>query len=257
MGSLHIMIRQLALLVCLASACQGFVRHNFEDDAENKMSIARGPRSFLGDPQSDAYIDKILENLRQLILDQGMDPMDLPDISTGFSDTILGITWHGEANLREGKFWGLSTIARTGDTSFTVTENVLELTAMLSISRPSAHYRAHADFMGIGVSADADIDIRDVQIYMDATATLTIDGIPEGGLQLKNFYINHLGSIDIDISGLGPLDWILEILVDFIDTFFRGWIKDLVEGLLRDLIQDLLNEIHFPFVNFLINNIFG
>ena len=73
------------------------------------MSLARSPRSFLGDPQSDAYIDKILENLRQLILDQNMDPMDLPDISTGFSDTILGITWHGEANVsiaHEGlDFW--------------------------------------------------------------------------------------------------------------------------------------------------------
>ena len=95
------MIRQIALLVCLATACQGLVRLNVEDDAENKMSLAKDPRSFLGDPQSDAYIDKILENLRQLILDQGMDPMDLPDISTGFSDTILGITWHGEANVRE------------------------------------------------------------------------------------------------------------------------------------------------------------
>ena len=94
------MIRQVALLACLALTCQGFVRLNVEEDAENKMSLARDPRSFLGDPQSDAYIDKILENLRQLILDSGMDPMDLPDISTGFSDTILGITWHGEANVR-------------------------------------------------------------------------------------------------------------------------------------------------------------
>ena len=68
---------------------------------------------------------------------------------------------------------------------------MIELTAMLSISRPSAHYRAHADFMGIGVSADADIDIHDVQIYMDATATLTSEGIPEGGLQLKNFYVSE------------------------------------------------------------------
>ena len=67
---------------------------------------------------------------------------------------------------------------------------MIELTAMLSISRPSAHYRAHADFMGIGVTADADIDIHDVQIYMDATATLTAEGIPEGGLQLKNFYVS-------------------------------------------------------------------
>ena len=47
-------------------------------------------RTILGDPQSDAYIDQILENLRQMILDQGLDPMVLPDLETGFSDTILG-----------------------------------------------------------------------------------------------------------------------------------------------------------------------
>ena len=71
--------------------------------------------------------------------------------------------------MREGKFWGLSTIDRTGETSFTVDPvgGVIELSgknkkdsiflansivATLSLSRPSAHYKAHADFMGIGVS---------------------------------------------------------------------------------------------------------
>merc|ERR1711915_326900 len=107
------------------------------------------------------------------------------------------------------------------------------------------------------MGADANIDIHDIQIFLDATATLTSEGLPEGGLQLKEFRISHLGSIDIDISGLGPLDWILELLVDFIDTFFRDWNKDLVEGLLRDLIQGLLNDIHFPFINFLVNIVFG
>ena len=57
-------------------------------------------RTSLGDPQSDAYIDQILENLRQMIMEQGLDPMDLPDLETGFSDTILGITWHGSATVR-------------------------------------------------------------------------------------------------------------------------------------------------------------
>ena len=36
---------------------------------------------------------------RQLILDENMDPMDLPDLETGFSDTVLGITWHGKATV--------------------------------------------------------------------------------------------------------------------------------------------------------------
>ena len=125
-------------------------------------------RTILGDPQSDAYIDQILENLRQMIQDQGLDPMDLPDLETGFSDTILGITWHGSAKvitarsplplslsdlsqLNNGQFWGLASIARTGDTSFTVADNVTELTAMLGLNGPKAHYDARAEFMGIGV----------------------------------------------------------------------------------------------------------
>jgi len=79
--------------------------------------------------------------------------------------------------------------------------------------------------------------------------TMTIDS--ELGFQLKDFYISHLGNISVDIDGLGPLDWILEILVDFLDEFFRDWIKDLVEGPLRDLLQDLLNNFHpdWPFLH--------
>merc|ERR1712079_634815 len=157
-------------------------------------------------------------------MEQGLDPMTLPDLETGFSDTILGVTWHGSATLRNGQFWGLSTISRSGDTSFTVVDNTTELTAMLSLKAPTGHYDAHAEFMGVG---------------------------DELGFQLKDFYISHLGNISVDIDGLGPLDWILEILVDFLDEFFRGWIKDIVEGLLKDLLQDLLNNFHpdWPYVH--------
>ena len=42
-----------------------------------------------------------------------------------------------------------------------------------------------------------------------------------GGLQLTNFAISHVDHIDIDVSDLGPLDWILELLVDFVDTFLK------------------------------------
>ena len=80
-----------------------------------------------------------------------MDPMDLPPIETGFSDTILGITWHGSAKLKNGHFWGLSSLARTGDTSFTVEGDKARLTAYIGLSGASAHYDASAEFMGITV----------------------------------------------------------------------------------------------------------
>eukprot|EP00092_Neocalanus_flemingeri_P085928 GFUD01108199.1.p1 GENE.GFUD01108199.1~~GFUD01108199.1.p1 ORF type:complete len:230 (-),score=55.60 GFUD01108199.1:81-770(-) len=217
---------RIVLLSCLATqACLGLVRPSVQDLKVN-------------DPFSDDYIDQILDNLRNLILEENMDPMVLPDLETGFSDTILGITWHGSAKLRNGHFWGLSTIARTGDTSFTVEGDKARLTAYIGIRGASAHYDASAEFMGITIGAGVTADISDIQIFLDAEMVLT----GSSGLQLKDFKISHLGNISIDVSGLGPLDWILEILVDFVDTFLKDWIVSLVEGPLKDLIQSLLDQ---------------
>ncbi len=35
---------------------------------------------------------------------KGLDPANLPDESVGFSDTILGITFHGSASVSTFKF---------------------------------------------------------------------------------------------------------------------------------------------------------
>jgi hypothetical protein len=37
---------------------------------------------------------------------KGLDPANLPDESVGFSDTILGITFHGSASVSASKFKG-------------------------------------------------------------------------------------------------------------------------------------------------------
>ena len=60
------------------------------------------------DDASDAYIDKVLENLRQAIADNGLDPADLPNGEVGFEETILGITFHGKAEVHDGFFQGTS-----------------------------------------------------------------------------------------------------------------------------------------------------
>merc|ERR1712212_601701 len=196
------------------------------------------PTALSSDPTSDAYIDQILANLATVIIENGLDPATLPDADTGFSDTILGITFHGSAHLFNGKFWRLSTIHRTGETSFTTEGTKIRLTANIGVEAPTAHYDASAEFMGIGVSAGITANIADFGIYIDAE----MDIANGGGLQLTNFQISHVGHIDIDVSGLGPLDWILELLVDFVDTFLKDWIVSLVEGPLKDLIQQILDD---------------
>ena len=65
----------------------------------NHISIVR-------DDASDAYVDKVLENLRQMIAENGLDPADLPDGEVGFSQDIGFITLHGSAKVYDGFFQG-------------------------------------------------------------------------------------------------------------------------------------------------------
>merc|ERR1712180_259520 len=203
-------------LLLLPSAL-GLVRFPRVQVSQDLQISEEDAKVLSNDPESDAYIDKILANLATTIIENGLDPATLPDADTGFSDTILGITFHGSAHLFNGHFWRLSTIHRTGDTSFTIEGTKVRLTANIGVDAPTAHYDASAEFMGIGVSAGITANIADFGIYIDA-------------------------EMDIAVSGLGPLDWILELLVDFVDTFLKDWIVSLVEGPLKDLIQQLLDE---------------
>lgn len=191
------------------------------------------------DAGSDEYIDKVLENLRRVIIEENLDPLPLPSEEASFSETILGITFHGKARVYDGFFRGLSSIVRNGPTSFELLDNgQLKLTANVGLGRSSAGYSASASFMDIGVSASASADIAKVDCYLEAEMCLQ----PGCSLKLSKFEIKDIGDIDVDIDGLGPLGWILGLLTGLIADLIKGALYDVIEGPLRDLLQGLLDE---------------
>ena len=196
------------------------------------------------DDASDEYIDQVLEAVRQLVIDEGLDPASLPEEEVSFSETILGITFHGSAKLYDGFFKGLSTIKRTGDTSlgFDEASNKLKLTAKVGVTDMKAGYSARVEFQGIGVGASADADISKLNIYFEADADLQ-DGV---ALKLSKFDIQEIGGISVHFHGLGPLDYVLDLLVDAVANLLKNVIAGLVEGPLKDVIQKILDSI-LPF----------
>ena len=199
----------------------------------------------LRDDASDEYIDQVLENARELILANGLDPADLPGGSVSFHQTIGFIEFKGKAELKDGRFEGLSSIARNGDTAFNFdpANNKLGLSANIGIGKGKAHYKASASIAGVGVSATADATVDHVNIFFEAEMCLT-----EGcSLQLTKFDIKDIGNIDVSFSGLGPLDWILDLVVnlaanlisDFLADIFEGDIQGIIQGVLDNLIPDI------------------
>jgi hypothetical protein len=43
--------------------------------------------------------------------------------------------------------------------------------------------------------------------------------------------------VGVNVDGLGPLDWILETVVNLIADLIKDWVADMVEGPLRGVIQ--------------------
>lgn len=63
----------------------------------------------LKSPESDNYVDQVLENLRQKIAEENLDPAPLPDGEASFSQDIGFITLHGSAKVYDGFFRGIQT----------------------------------------------------------------------------------------------------------------------------------------------------
>lgn len=195
------------------------------------------------DDASDAFIDATLENLRRIIVENNLDPAPLPDGEVGFSDTILGVTFHGSAKVYNGFFRGLSTINRNGGTNLEDLGNgQFKLSANLGIGRSTAGYSASAEFMGIGVSASASATIAKVDCFFEAEMCL------QSGCKatLKSFEIKEIGNIDVDFDGLGPLDWILGTVTGFVADLIKDFLKDVIEGPIRDLLQGVLDDYPLP-----------
>ena len=193
------------------------------------------------DDASDQYIDQVLENVRELVLSNGLDPADLPGGSVSFHQTIGFIEFTGKAELKDGRFEGLSSIVRNGETSFNFdpANGKLTLAANVGMGQGKAHYKASASIAGIGVSASADATVAHVDLYFEAEMCLT-----EGcSLQLTKFDIKDIGKIDVSFHGLGPLDWILDLVVDLAANLIKDFLADIFEGDIQGIIQGVLDNL--------------
>jgi len=63
---------------------------------------------------------------------------------------------------------------------------------------------------------------------------------------VTRFEITNVGHIDVSVSGLGPLDWILGKLVGAIADTIKGFIIPLIEGPIRDILQNIINGMMPP-----------
>ncbi|XP_071541076.1 uncharacterized protein [Panulirus ornatus] len=195
------------------------------------------------EPKDDSlnhYVDLVLDNLQVLIIESGLDPIPLPNNTVSFSDVVLGVTWHGEAAVYDGWLLGLANIYRSDDADFIHAPDgrVVGFASGMGIGNMEGHYKCLAKFMDLGPIADITLKIKGIKIYFEATLDPSTCRFKASVMEVLS--IGHIG---VDISGLGLLNWIVELVSEMVINTVRIFIKNTVEGIVQDMTNEILSTI--------------
>uniref|UniRef100_A0A0N7ZDC7 Uncharacterized protein n=1 Tax=Scylla olivacea TaxID=85551 RepID=A0A0N7ZDC7_SCYOL len=185
-------------------------------------------------------MDLVMDNLQVMLVENGFDPVALPNTSMGFSDEVLGVVWHGEAKLYDGWMRGLASIHRSGNAEFIKNSEgrIRGLLASLSLGEMKGHYVCLAKFMDLGPIADVFIDVKGSDVYFEALLDTH-----QCKFRAEVLKVTKLGSIDVSIKGLSVLGWIVSSLMEFVMIFISGFIKNIVETVMKDMTDVVLDSI--------------
>jgi len=191
------------------------------------------------DDSLNYFIDSVLANAQILILENGYDPVNLPNATTGFNDTILGVTWHGEAALYDGWMHGMATLYRSGDVEFIMTDSIISgISGSFGLGALEGHYKCLAKFQDLGPIADVVLSNEGGEITFDASLNHQTCRF-----EMTDFDLHHITNFHVDIHGLGPLNWILEIVVDLVINTVKTFLKFLIEGPIRNIVNAIFEQV--------------
>lgn len=188
--------------------------------------------------EANEFIDALLKNLSELVLECGLDPMPLEDAVIGFETSILGITFSGHIGFNEGFARGLSNVVRAGEASldFDWTTGLIALDAPLRITNVQFGYSLYIEFMGLEISPSAAIIMESVEIDLAIDASLAVPPV----IEVTKLSIHSIKGLSIDIDAIGIIDWMLEIFIGVIANFVKGVLVFILQGPLKAIINDLL-----------------
>ncbi|XP_030755013.1 uncharacterized protein LOC115881606 [Sitophilus oryzae] len=186
-----------------------------------------------------SYANEILANVGAFILEQGLDPVSLPDESI----KVLTSTFH----LTEGSLESLSTIGTYDNVIvyYNSDTKILDLTLPISFEKLVIKYKYRTKVLLVTVKGDVTAKITDVKANLNLGFNFSSYQVFAEKVNLK-----HSGNIHIDITGLGVLDYLLDAMTTVLTTLFHNLILKIVDNVIDTPVQSIVTDL-----NNIINNI--
>ncbi len=189
----------------------------------------------------NVLFDQILANANHYLANNGYDPWNTNvDAKTSFTQKL---PWplpdiSGGAEFNDVEIYGLSHLVRTGDVTLSASPPTLSLNIGVSdLVHGGGDWRAW--LTPINISGSGSVSINNVSI----AAVIAINN-QKGTIQSIGF--SRTPDISVDITGLGPLTWILSQFLDEIVRLLSPWINDIVMPEIKSVLQKELDKITIP-----------
>lgn len=188
----------------------------------------------------DAWADNILQHLKKKIVDDGLDPFMLPIKSFEFQKKILFVEVTGVAKIYDGWLKGLSSIHRTGLTSHTNTDTLINVKTTIGLSELQGQIKATAKIAKFGPSFKLALGVESVGIMFEVEQPKK-NGSVIGKPVLKSFHVLDLGKVTAQVEGpIGILNWLINTVTNFVISWLKTIVITIVEIPLKAKLQEVL-----------------
>ncbi|KAG5874040.1 hypothetical protein JTB14_021768, partial [Gonioctena quinquepunctata] len=183
----------------------------------------------------DEYGDEIIEHIRQIIIRNGFDPVELPN------DTLKLIPL-GSCTLSDGWLQNLSLLSRDKDIEITYSSSrrIVELEIPIKFDALMFSYNYVTKVFPLTLRGGIEGKLSNVKVniilsYNTRTSRAHLD----------KFDITKTGGISIRFTGNALLDWISNAMSSVITLFLKPIILNIVDWILKgslDSMVDTINE---------------
>jgi hypothetical protein len=183
-------------------------------------------------------VDGLLDSLREDIVKQGKDRISIPDIDETFKKKVGFIKVKGEFKGEDGWVESLSTVHRTADAVASSYGKWIRVSCGFGLGHLEVGYsRYKAKFMELGPQGKINAIIGKNSLLLNATVSW---GNRKCNMTLNQLVLNQFGGLNLRVTGLGPMNWLLSRISTWILQHFKTEVKSKIESTLRDEIEKKL-----------------
>ncbi|KAF4518397.1 hypothetical protein B566_EDAN010490 [Ephemera danica] len=191
-------------------------------------------------PEINAYIDEVINEMKLLIIEQGLEPMTLPDVVKDFVYVgLFGVHYSGNLSVTNGLLHGMTTIHRDGDADMSYSTFYLHVASRITIDRMLMQYDFITTLIGIGPEGQANCPISGTSI--DFAYDMHLLSLQSN---ITTFVITNNGDIQCNFRYVGIFSQlVLETLLNLMIEIWEDTILAILSSTLQQIMQQALDNL--------------